>query len=134
MKIDSHQHFWKFDPIRHERKDHSMSVIKSDFLPKDLESILKKNSIEGSILVQTDQTEKENDDLLHLAEQNNFIKAVVGWVDLRDKNVEECLAHYSKNIYFKGVRHIVQSEEQDFLLREDFQNGIGKLRKFNLKR
>ena len=132
MKIDSHQHFWKFDPIRHEWIDDSMSVIKSDFLPKDLESILKKNSIDGSILVQTDQTEKENDDLLHLAEQNNFIKAVVGWVDLRDKNVEECLAHYSKNIYFKGVRHIVQSEEQDFLLREDFQNGIGKLRKFNL--
>jgi L-fuconolactonase len=42
VKIDSHQHFWKFDPIRHEWIDNSMSVIKSDFLPKDLESILKK--------------------------------------------------------------------------------------------
>ena len=64
-----------------------------------LESILKKNSIDGSILVQVDQTEKGNDHLLRLAEQNNFIKAVVGWVDLRDKNVEERLAYYSKNIY-----------------------------------
>ena len=42
MKIDSHQHFWKFNPLNHDWIDDTMSVIKTDFLPKDLESILKK--------------------------------------------------------------------------------------------
>ncbi|WOD42682.1 amidohydrolase family protein [Hwangdonia lutea] len=132
MKIDAHQHFWKFDPVRDAWIDDSMQIIRRDFLPQDLQPILSANNIDGCIAVQADQSEAETDFLLDCAAKNPFVKGVVGWVDLRAENVEERLALYSKNPLFKGVRHIVQAEANDFMLGKDFQNGIGKLSPFNL--
>ena len=132
MKLDSHQHFWKYSPQQHNWIDDSMVSLKRDFLHNDLEPHLIENKIEACVVVQADQSEKETEFLLELATQYEFIKGVVGWVDLRAKNVEERLQFYSQNQYFKGVRHIVQSEKQDFLLDPAFQNGIGKLGNLNL--
>ncbi len=132
MKLDSHQHFWKYSPQQHNWIDDSMVSLKRDFLPNDLEPHLVENKIEACMVVQADQSEKETEFLLELATQYEFIKGVVGWVDLRAKNVEERLQFYSQNQYFKGVRHIVQSEKQDFLVDPAFQNGIEKLGNLNL--
>ena len=132
MRLDAHQHFWKFDPYRDSWIDETMGVLKRDYLPSDLKPLLTTNSIDGCIAVQADQSEQETDFLLHLAEQFDFVKGVVGWVDLRDKNLEKRLEYYSQNQYFKGLRHIVQAEKQDFLLLKDFQNGISKLSRFDL--
>ena len=41
-KIDAHQHFWKFDPIRDAWINEEMKVIRKDFLPAELEKVLKK--------------------------------------------------------------------------------------------
>ncbi|MAI18482.1 MAG: amidohydrolase [Marinovum sp.] len=132
MIIDSHQHFWKYNPIRDAWIDDSMSVIRKDFLPKDLESVLQKNEVDGCIAVQADQSEEETNFLLECALENEFIKGVVGWVDLTDEQVETRLAHFASNPLFKGVRHIVQAEKEDYLLRKDVQNGISKLAEHNL--
>ena len=132
MIIDSHQHFWKYDPVRDTWIDTSMDSIRKDFLPKDLLPILKANKIDGCIAVQADQSETETEFLLQCAEKNPFIKGVVGWVDLIANNLEERLEYYASNPLFKGVRHIVQAENDDYLLRKDVQNGIGKLLKYNL--
>jgi len=132
LKIDTHQHFWKYLPQRDTWIDDSMQVLKKDYLPADLLPVLQQNNIDACIAVQADQSETETRFLLDLATKNDFIKAVVGWVDLRDKNVEERLKTFSNHPKFKGVRHIVQAETDDFLLREDFQNGISKLEKFDL--
>jgi len=132
MRLDAHQHFWKFDPYRDSWIDETMGVLKRDYLPSDLKPLLTTNSIDGCIAVQADQSEQETEFLLHLAEQFDFVKGVVGWVDLRDKNLEKRLEYYSQNQYFKGLRHIVQAEKQDFLLHKDFQNGISKLSRFDL--
>lgn len=132
MIIDSHQHFWKYDPVRDAWIDTSMDSIRKDFLPKDLLPILKANKIDGCIAVQADQSETETEFLLQCAEKNPFIKGVVGWVDLTANNIEERLEYYASNPLFKGVRHIVQAENDDYLLRKDVQNGIGKLLKYDL--
>ena len=132
MRIDSHQHFWKFDKSRHAWIDDSMVVLKRDFLPNDLETHLDQHSLDGCVLGQVDQSEAETEYLLSLAAQHSFIKAVIGWVDLGAKNVNDRLRFYAQNPYFKGVRHIVQSEKPDFLLGADFQNGISKLESLNL--
>lgn len=132
MIIDSHQHFWNYDPVRDSWIDNTMSVLKKDFLPNDLEPLLKKKEIDGCIAVQADQSENETEFLLNFALKKPFIKGVVGWVDLLSKNLNERLLYYSKNPFFKGVRHIVQAEKDDYLLREDVQNGINKLTNYNL--
>ncbi|MCQ0111854.1 amidohydrolase family protein [Zhouia amylolytica] len=132
MRLDAHQHFWKFDPVRDAWIDETMEVIRRDFLPTDLEPILQKNNIDGCIAVQADQSETETAFLLDIARNHNFVKGVVGWVDLLADNVEDRLAHFSSNNKLKGIRHIVQAESNDFMLRSDFQNGISKLSQFDL--
>lgn len=132
MIIDSHQHFWKYDPVRDSWIDDSMKELRRDFLPKDLAPLLKNNGIDGCVAVQANQSENETEFLLNLAQNNTFIKGVVGWVDLRADNIEERLEHYSSNNLFKGIRHIVQAESDDFMLGKKFQNGISLLKQFDL--
>ncbi|MGB5271792.1 MAG: amidohydrolase family protein [Eudoraea sp.] len=133
MVIDSHQHFWKYDPVRYGWIDDSMKVLQKDFLPADLGPILKDNEVDGCVAVQADQSEAETEFLLGLAAENKFIKGVVGWVDLRADDVDKRLAHFSQDKKLKGIRHIVQEEpDPEFMLRKDFQNGIGHLAQFGL--
>jgi L-fuconolactonase len=109
-----------------------MTKIRKDFLPEDLIGVLAKNKIDGCIAVQADQSIEETKFLLDHAAKNSFIKGVVGWVDLCDLKVKDTLERYTKNPFFKGVRHIVQAEPKGFILGESFQNGINKLKDFNL--
>jgi len=131
LRIDSHQHFWKYDPVRYDWIDDSMSVIQKDFLPEDLAPILKANGFDGCITVQSHQSEQENEFQLTNADKHSFIKGVVGWVDLQSPNIEERLDYYQQFKKLKGFRHILQGESQrDFMLRPDFSKGISLLKKY----
>jgi L-fuconolactonase len=132
MMIDSHQHFWKYEPVKHSWIDDEMALIRKDFLPSDLATVYQENNIEGCVAVQADQTLEETDFLIDLASKNSFIKGIVGWVDLRNENIEEVLEKYSKHSSVKGFRHVVQGEEDhNFLLRPNFLRGISALEKYN---
>ncbi|PZX91854.1 amidohydrolase [Flavobacterium aquariorum] len=132
MKIDSHQHFWKFHPVKDSWINDDMKILQQDFLPSDLHSLLQENSIDGCVVVQADQSEEETHFLLKLASVNDWIKGVVGWIDIRSKNLENRLQYFSQYKKLKGFRHIVQAEpEEYFLLRDDFCEGISKLSKYN---
>jgi L-fuconolactonase len=125
MKIDSHQHFWHFDPVRDAWiTEGSMSVIRRDFLPEDLAPILQKNGFDGCVAVQADSSEAETFFLLDLAEKNPFIKGVVGWVDLRAANLSERLDVFQQYPKLKGFRHILQGEKPEFMLNPDFTEGV----------
>lgn len=130
LKLDSHQHFWQFDPIRDNWITEDMEVIRHDFLPPDLKPLLEANGIQGCIAVQADQSETETDFLLTLAEKHEFIKGVVGWVDLCSPNIRERLEHYSQFPKLKGFRHILQAEPVEFMLKAEFQRGIAALNNF----
>lgn len=132
MVIDSHQHFWKYHPVRNAWITDDMKVIQRDFLPEDLMPIYENLGINGCVAVQADQSEEETNFLLKLASENDFIKGVVGWVDLKNPKVDERLQHLSENRFLKGIRHIVQDETANFVLDPKFQNGISKLRKWGL--
>lgn len=129
--IDAHQHFWKFDPVRDNWIDDSMQVIQRDFLPNDLSLLLKENGFDGCVVVQSDQSEAETNFQLENAAQNNFIKGVIGWVDLQAENIEERLEHYAQFPLLKGVRHVLQGEPQrDLMLKPAFKKGIRLLAKY----
>lgn len=133
MIIDTHQHFWKYNKNRHAWIDENMKNIRRDFLPEELEQLYSEKAISGCIAVQADQTEAENEFLLDLADKNDFIRGIVGWVDFRADNIEERLEYYSEQKKIKGFRHIVQGEsEHNFLLRNSFLKGIEALGKYNL--
>jgi L-fuconolactonase len=133
MKIDSHQHFWNYDPERHGWINESMSRLRRDFTPEDLQKIYAANNIDYCVAVQVDQTEEETLFMLSLAEKFPFIKGVVGWLDIRAENLEERLEFYSNFDKLVGLRHIVQEEaDVNFMLRDSFMNGISLLKQYNL--
>ncbi len=130
--IDAHQHFWKYDPENFNWITDEMAVIKNDFLPEDLLPLLKQNKIDGCIAVQVNETENENFFLLKLAQQFDFIKGVVGWIDLQADNTEERLEFFSSYKKLKGFRHILQSDtNRSLMLEKDFLKGIKQLIKFD---
>jgi L-fuconolactonase len=132
LKIDSHQHFWIYHPVKDAWISSDMQVIRRDFLPDDVLPLLQENKIAGCIAVQADQSETETDFLLGLADMNSFIKGVVGWVDLSADNIEERLQYYSSFKGLKGFRHILQAEpDVRFMLNKKFMHGISLLHLYN---
>lgn len=128
MRIDSHQHFWRYDPVDYDWIGDGMDVLKRDFLPGDLQPQLDSVAIEGSVAVQARQTLEETRWLLDLADQSSIVKGVVGWVDLCSPDVGSQLEEFADHHAFCGVRHIVQGEPDDaFMLRDDFMRGISLL-------
>ncbi len=131
MRLDAHQHFWRYDPVKDGWITDEMSVLKRDFLPEHLMPELAAHGLDGCLAVQADQSEKETLFLLELAEASPVVKGVVGWVDLRAKNCAARLESFSQFKRLRGFRHIVQAEpDNDFMLREDFLRGIGFLKEF----
>lgn len=130
MKIDAHQHFWKFDPIRDAWIGEEMKAIQRDFMPEDLKTELDNNGLEGCIAVQADESETETRFLLDLAEAYPWIKKVVGWVDLSSKKVDQELEDYRKSEKLAGFRKILQSLPPEEMEDRAFLNGIGLLEKY----
>ena len=129
--IDSHQHFWRYEPSEYAWIDGSMDVIRRDFLPGDAACEMRAVGVSAAIAVQARQTLDETHWLLQLANEHQTIAAVVGWIDLQS-DVDAQLAPFASEPKLAGVRHIVQSEPDGFLLRPPFLDGIARLRQFGL--
>jgi len=110
-----------------------MGVLKRNFLPPDLKPLLEKLGFDGCVAVQARQNLDETRWLLELAGRYDFIRGVVGWVDLRSAEVDSELRRFAGDKKLVGVRHIVQDEPDDkFMLRDDFRRGIARLAEFDL--
>jgi L-fuconolactonase len=108
--VDSHHHFWEID-----RFDYSWmpegSPLAVDYGPADLEPLIKNVGVDYTVIVQAVSSPDEARWLLELAEKHEFIAGVVGWVDLTDPRVGDTLEELQESSYFKGVRHIWESED-----------------------
>jgi L-fuconolactonase len=131
-RIDSHQHFWRYDARRDGWITDDMRAIRRDFLPASLEPLLASSGIDGCVAVQADQSLDETRFLLDLARHHPFIKGVVGWVDLRSPQLEASLDEFCAEPLFRGARHVAQAEADDFLERKDVISGIDRLRRRGL--
>ena len=105
MRIDSHQHFWQYNPEEHVWMGDQMGAIKRDFLPDQLSPILTAVNFDGSVAVQARQTIEETEWLFALSDQFDFVRGVVGWVDLCSSEVRSQLKRYAGHPSLKGVRH-----------------------------
>jgi L-fuconolactonase len=133
MIIDSHHHLWQFNQEDYGWMDDSMTILKRDYLPEELQEQLAGAGVSGTVVVQARQTLEETGWLLKLSEENDFIKAVVGWVDLRSEQVEQQLEYLAAHPKLAGVRHVIHDEpDDDFMLRPPFIRGIEKLQKYEL--
>jgi L-fuconolactonase len=133
MRVDAHQHFWRYDPAEYGWIGEGMERLARDYLPTDLAPLLAAQEIDGSVAVQARQTLEETRWLLELAAKHPAILGVVGWVDLQSSDVGEQLREFAGNPRFVGVRHVVQDEpDVRFLLGEAFVRGLRQLHGFGL--
>ncbi len=133
MRLDSHQHFWTYRPDHQVWMTDEMQVLRRDYLPGELQPLLQSIQFDGTIAVQARQMVGETAWLLELADAHDFIKGVVGWVDLQSPALRSQLETFSLHPKLAGVRHVVHDEPDDhFLLRPEFRRGIAQLREFGL--
>lgn len=133
MRIDAHQHFWRFREAELAWIDDSMTPLRRDFLPPDLHAELERNGVDACVAVQARATLEETRWLLELARQHPFVRGVVGWFDLRAEDVDEQLAELAGDPLFVGVRHLLQDEpEDDYMLGADFRRGLAALGRHDL--
>jgi len=133
MRIDAHQHFWDIQRFQYPWMPAGESPLRRNFLPDQLAPILERNNFDGSVVVQANSIIEETRWLLDLAEHHEFIRGVVGWVDLTDAHLGSTLDELQRHRKFKGARHLVHDEpDVNWLLRADVLRGLSELARRDL--
>ena len=133
LRIDSHQHFWLYEAAEYPWIDDDKTLLKADYMPDDLAPLMAANGIDGTVAVQARQNLRETEFLLELADSNDFIRGVVGWVDLRADDIAAQLERLAPHPRLVGVRHIVHDEADDrFMLGGSFLDGLALLNQYRL--
>jgi L-fuconolactonase len=133
VRIDAHHHLWKYSNHEYPWISDTMTALRRNFLTEDLKRELQDAAIDACISVQARQTLQETEWLLDIADHHQFIKGVVGWVPLIDETICDQLERIAARPKLVGVRHVLHDEPDDFyILREDFNRGIGVLKNFDL--
>ena len=128
MKIDAHHHFWHYNTQDYGWISDDMAVLRRDFLPADLKPELDRAGIDRVVSVQARQCVEETEWLLKLAEENDFIAGVVGWLPIASPDFPALLEKFAANPKLRAIRHVVQDEPDDrFILGEAFNRGIDRL-------
>ncbi len=132
MRLDSHHHFWSYSAEEYSWIDATKPQLKRDFLPSDLKQLMLESKIDRVVSVQARQTIAETEWLLDLADQNDFIAGVVGWVPLASESIRAALEQFASHPKLVAVRHVVQDEPDDaFILGSDFNRGVAMLSEFD---
>jgi L-fucono-1,5-lactonase len=127
-RIDAHHHLWRYRKEKYGWIGAGMDAIARDFTATDLRVELEPRGISGSVVVQACHTLSETEWLLDVAAGNQLIRGVVGWAPIVDPAFPEILERLLGSKKLKGLRHVVQDEPDDeFILRSDFNAGIGEL-------
>lgn len=133
VRIDAHQHFWRYSAREYGWIDARMARLRRDFLPADLAPELERARIDGCLAVQARSSPAETEFLLSLAREHRFVRGVVGWVDLQAEGVADELARLAAEPLLRGVRHVVQDEpDPGFLDRPGFRRGVAALARHGL--
>lgn len=128
IRIDTHQHFWRYRPEHYGWIDEAMGALRRDFGPADLEPALKAAGVGGTIAVEARGHVEETDQLLAIAERTPFVRGVVGWLPLTDPKLGELLERYASRPKLRGLRHwLGASNDLSYMFGEALHEGLARL-------
>lgn len=112
MRIDSHHHLWDLS-IRPQEwmVGDGMEPVARNFDTNDLRAAIAGSKIEKTVLVHATTTYDETYELLEIAQVDETVIAVVGWLQI---DSPDAISHCEKyleapgGIYLKGIRDVAQ--------------------------
>jgi len=132
MRIDSHHHIWDLS-VRDQEwiTGDAMQPIHRNFSIADLEDASTSSRIDKSILVQTVTDYAETPELLAIAQSEQLVGAVVGWLKI---DAPSAIEHLHKYLdlpgaeYLKGIRDIAQDHpDSNYLAKPETISNVRKL-------
>lgn len=110
--VDTHIHIWNFERAEYSWLKEDTSILNRNFHLEELEEGRKKAGVTDGVLVQAANNFEDTDWMIEVAEKNEWVKGVVGWLPLmKPKETAKALGvKYYQQKYFKGVRHLIHDE------------------------
>lgn len=121
-RIDTHMHFWTLAMERSYAlwMSPELEVLYRDYGPRDAQLLMQANGIEGCVLVSAGSTVEELGYLIGLAQGHEFIRGVVGWIDMLAPDAVKDLRQWARSPKLKGIRPYLQDlPDDDWILRAD---------------
>jgi L-fuconolactonase len=132
MRIDSHHHIWDLS-VRDQEwiSGDAMQPIRRNFAVSDLRAASAASRIDKTILVQTVTDYAETPELLAVAQSEQLVGAVVGWLKI---DAPDAIEHLHKYLdlpgaeYLKGIRDIAQDHpDSNYLAKSETISNVRKL-------
>lgn len=118
MRMDAHHHLWMLARDDYGWLTPALTPIYRDFTLADLEPLLFRARINGTILVQAAPTEAETMFLLDIADDADVVRGVVGWTDFEAPDATSRIDALARRPLLVGLRPMVQDiADDDWLLR-----------------
>lgn len=137
--IDAHHHLWRLGAPGFVWPTPDLPAIYRDHDLPEFEAIARAAGVTGSVLVQSQPCDTDTDYLLQVAAGSDFIKAVVGWVDLACPTAPARIAQLMQPSpagqvsKLRSLRPMLQSlAEDDWILRPELQPAIAAMKQHQL--
>lgn len=133
--IDAHHHVWQLGVNGCQWPTPDLRAIYRDVELPEFVAIARAAGVTGSVLVQSQPCDADTDYLLALAAESDFVKAVVGWVDLASPHAPARIARLmapspnGRASALRGLRPMLQSlPEDDWILRPELEPALAAMK------
>ena len=115
----------------------ALDPVRRPFGPDDLRGDLRAAGVTGTVLVQTVSEIEETREFLEVAASTDYIRGVVGWVDLTSPRIGDdldALGEANGGEWLIGIRHQAHDEpDPNWLCRDDVRRGLAAVQTRGLK-
>lgn len=131
--IDAHLHLWQIGQHDCIWPTPELAVIYRDFGVHDVLPQAQAAGITGAVLVQSQESDADTDYLLAIAQESDFVKAVVGWVDLASPGAPARIDRLAQHSKLRGLRPMLQGlPEDDWILRAELEPALAAMKEHQL--
>lgn len=115
-RIDAHLHLWDLTVSDYRWLTPDLGELCQSFSPEHGFPELRAAGFDAAVLVQAEDSERDTQYMLDVAERHPWVAGVVGWVQLDDPGrAEQQLDRWQESPRFCGVRHLVHEDPRDVL-------------------
>lgn len=111
--IDAHVHVWRVGENGCTWPTSDLEPIYRDFDLDDLRSFALADGVNGVLLVQSQDDDRDSDWLLSLS-GDPLVVGVVGWADFQAADAADRIGAFACRSALKGLRPMVQDREDDW--------------------